>query len=169
MKILPIFTAITASLLFSACAADTSTSTVPTPPPTAAGPVKAGPVVATMSTQPVMMAANQPVVATGINDTSPIPTAVASSGQLGGQLASSMDSLDRSHLSHGLDGPVGRATQWISARSGVQYTLIPTRKFTMNGNSFCRQYTLTATRGAQSRTISGSACVDQNSNWESVA
>lgn len=166
MKLLPFITAITASLLFSACAADTNTS--PTPSSTAAPPVKTGPMVATMSTTPIVMTSNQPL-ATSTNDMSPMPTPVASSGQLGGQLASGMDSMDRSHLSHGLDGPVGRATQWISTRSGVQYTLIPTQKFTMNGNSFCRQYTLTATRGTQSHTISGSACVDQNSNWESVA
>lgn len=85
-----------------------------------------------------------------------------------GDVGNRMDSIDKSKLSHALDKPLGRTTTWTNANTGVNYTVVPVKKVSVNGNSFCRQYQVIATRGEQRRELSGTACVGADGQWQSV-
>lgn len=87
------------------------------------------------------------------------------SGDVGGR----MDAIDRSKLSHALDRPIGKATSWTNANTGVTYTVVPVRKVTVNGNSFCRQYEVRASRGESQKNLDGTACVASDGQWQSVS
>lgn len=94
---------------------------------------------------------------------------VASGEAVGGNISTAMDENDKSKLSHALDKPLGKSTQWVNQNTGTTYTVVPTQKLAVNGNPFCRKYTLTASRGTNSREVNGTACVaPSSSNWESV-
>lgn len=95
---------------------------------------------------------------------------VASGEAVGGHISLSMDENDKSKLSHALDKPLGKSTQWTNQNTGTMYTVVPTEKLTVNGNPFCRKYTVTASKGDKSRETNGTACVaPASSNWESVS
>lgn len=85
------------------------------------------------------------------------------SGSIGG-----MDTNDRTKLSHSLDKTPGKSTQWVNESTGVSYTVVPTRKVTINGNPYCRAYSLTASKGGKSRTIEGTACVSTDGSWQAM-
>lgn len=87
---------------------------------------------------------------------------------VGGNVGSSMDSIDKSKLSHALDKPLGKSTNWANGNTGTNYTVVPMRKVTVNGNSFCRQYQVTVSHGEQQRNINGTACVGSDGQWRSV-
>lgn len=120
---------------------------------------------------------NMRYVQTGANNTPNAPQ-YAQKDLAGTELASAdrattsnvgsriMDSNDKNKMSHALDNPLGKATTWVNPASGVTYTVTPTRKVTVNGNSFCRSYTTSAARGTQTRVTSGTACVDQTGVWQ---
>lgn len=80
-----------------------------------------------------------------------------------------MDSSDRSKLSHALDNPIGKATTWVNETTNTTYTVVPTKKITINGNPFCREYTMTESRGGRKYERYGTACVDTTSSkWQSA-
>lgn len=82
----------------------------------------------------------------------------------------SMDSADRMKMSRALDNPPGKSSHWVNPSSGVSYTLVPTHKVVMNGNPYCRQYTLTATgSGGSSHQSTGTACVSSDGSWQAVS
>lgn len=87
------------------------------------------------------------------------------SGDIGGR----MDAIDRSKLSHALDRPLGKSTSWTNVNTGINYTVVPVRKVTVNGNSFCRQYQVTASRDGKERNTDGTACVASDGQWQSVS
>lgn len=81
----------------------------------------------------------------------------------------SMDSEDRNKMSHALDKGLGKSTEWVSARTGIKYTVVPVQKVTYQNNSFCRKYNVTVSKNASSQTYSGTACVSAtDSNWKVV-
>ena len=90
---------------------------------------------------------------------------VANTGAVGGSESHQMDELDRSKLSHALDGGIGKATSWQNVATGIEYTVIPTEKISINGNPFCRKYTITSVKSGQSRESSGTACVSSDGAW----
>jgi surface antigen len=97
-------------------------------------------------------------------------SAQAGSGEaVGGGIGRSMDANDQSKLSHALDKPLGKSTQWVNANSNTTYTVVPTQKVEINGNPYCRRYTITAIRDGNTHEINGTACVAANSNWEAVS
>lgn len=91
-----------------------------------------------------------------------------STASVGGNLAKSMDSIDKDKLSHALDKPFGKETTWTNAMSGITYSVIPVKKETVNGNSFCRTYQVTATKGENKKEYSGTACVSDSGTWEGI-
>ena len=99
----------------------------------------------------------------------PVATVSESNQPLGGEGARSMDGLDKSKLSHALDSPLGKATHWENANTGINYTVIPTQKVTVNGNSLCRKYQVTLEKGDKSRQINGTACISTDGNWHPVS
>lgn len=91
-----------------------------------------------------------------------------SSEPISGHLSSSMDELDKSKMWHALDNPIGKSSQWVNGKTGVEYTVVPTKKVSINDNQFCRHYTTTAKKSGRSKQISGVACVSSDGNWHSV-
>lgn len=87
---------------------------------------------------------------------------------VGGSIGKGMDSVDKDKLSHALDKPLGKSTQWTNGVSGITYTVTPTKKVEINNNPFCREYSLKEEKGGKSRETNGTACVDANSNWAAV-
>lgn len=93
----------------------------------------------------------------------------AAQNAVGGHAAREMDSIDRSKLWHALDKPIGKSTTWTNGNTSMSYTVVPTEKITVNGNTFCRRYQVTATpMGGSSRLTTGTACVGADGNWEAV-
>ena len=93
---------------------------------------------------------------------------VADNGPVGGNIEQSMDSLDRSKLSRAMDGGIGKSTQWTNGSTGMTYMVTPTRKMTIGGNPFCRQYVISASRGGRSNQVNGTACVASDGSWHPV-
>ncbi|MBA3660394.1 MAG: hypothetical protein H0W64_01570 [Gammaproteobacteria bacterium] len=102
------------------------------------------------------------------NIDSPPPPVMASQGEMGGNLSRAMDSIDKSKLSHALDKPVGKSSQWTNDSTGTKYTVIPVEKVTIEGNSYCRRYRTTAQRNGNANESVGVACVGADGNWQQV-
>lgn len=96
-----------------------------------------------------------------------VPVAVNMSGGEAIGLKS-MDELDKSKMSHALDGAPGKATTWQNASSGITYTVTPTRKVVISGNPFCREYQVKIARGSNSRDVTATACVTTDGSWHTI-
>lgn len=101
----------------------------------------------------------------------PIPVKpVATTGEsIGGNVERGMDNNDRIKMSRALDKAPGTAVTWTNRASGISYTVTPIRKVVLNGNPYCRKYSISASRGGQVSTVSGTACIGESGNWESVS
>jgi surface antigen len=106
----------------------------------------------------------------GVSDgrEAPIGAGVAVGVQTGGTIGTSMDALDKVKLSHALDKAPGKSTTWTNDNNGVTYTATPTKKISLNGNPFCRQYEVVAVKGENHRTVNGTACVAADGAWSEV-
>ncbi|RDI43352.1 RT0821/Lpp0805 family surface protein [Aquicella lusitana] len=93
----------------------------------------------------------------------------ASDGAVGGSLETAMDVLDKTKMTRALDKPLGKSTEWENVSTGIRYTVVPTQKLTLNGNPFCRKYTITAAKGEKKRELQGTACVGDDGNWKAVS
>lgn len=80
----------------------------------------------------------------------------------------SMDGDDKRKMMRALDAGTGKSTHWENAATGVGYTVTPIRKITIQGNPFCREYSVQASRGSNSRTVNGRACVTTDGAWHSI-
>ncbi len=124
----------------------------------------------TATTQPTN--ATQPGSGTFVTNTGnvvPVSTVQESNQPLGGGVAQSMDTIDKSKLSHALDSPLGKSTQWSNGNTGINYTVVPTQKVTISGNSLCRRYNATAVKGDKTRQMNGVACISTDGNWHSIS
>lgn len=90
---------------------------------------------------------------------------VENTGSIGGNIHSTMDSTDKTKMSRGLDNGLGKSTNWVNARTNMQYSVTPTATATIKGNPFCRKYSLTATKGDNTRNYSGVACLESDGEW----
>lgn len=89
-------------------------------------------------------------------------------GSIGGHLNGSMDSMDRMKLTHALDNSPGKSTHWENPTTGTSYTVVPTKKITINQNPYCRTYQVTAVKEGKERQYTGAACVNANGTWQPV-
>jgi surface antigen len=88
---------------------------------------------------------------------------------VGGNIAMAMDENDKSKMAHALDKPLGKATQWANGRTGVHYTVVPNKKLVLNGNPFCRQFTVISIRNDAKNEIKKTACVSAtDSSWQVI-
>ena len=90
-------------------------------------------------------------------------------GEIGGSIASSMDVIDKGKLNHALDTAPGKVTHWVSENNGTDYTVEPIKKVTVDGNSFCREYHITAVKDNNKRDMNGTACVGPDGAWHAVS
>lgn len=100
---------------------------------------------------------------------SPSSANLPEAGPLAGGIEKSMDSNDRSKLNHALDNGIGKSSQWVNQNTGVTYSVVPTKKMTVGGNPYCRQYTVSAARGGKTQEKTGTACVSADSSWRTVS
>jgi surface antigen len=87
---------------------------------------------------------------------------------MGGSMRAAMDNVDKSKLSHAMDKSPGKSTHWVNSANGTKYTVTPVRAVSVNGNHYCRQYSLSAERSGKTRTTTGVACVGDDTNWKDV-
>jgi surface antigen len=80
----------------------------------------------------------------------------------------SMDANDKAKMSKALDAAPGKATSWVNAGSGIEYTVTPLKKMTVDNNPFCREYQVLAAKGSYQRTITEKACVMSDGNWHTI-
>jgi surface antigen len=98
----------------------------------------------------------------------PIGAGVAVGVQTGGTIGTSMDALDKVKFSHALDKSPGKSTSWTNDSNGINYTVTPIKKVSINGNPFCRQYEVVAVKGESHRTVNGTACVAADGAWSEL-
>lgn len=87
---------------------------------------------------------------------------------IGGSIAVTMDSFDQTRLNRALDAGIGKTTTWISSHNSVTYAVTPVKKVTIENNTFCREYLVTANKGSNQRVYNGRACVSSDGNWHEV-
>jgi|GEM_PF-2682580 surface antigen len=80
----------------------------------------------------------------------------------------SMDAEDKIKMSRALDAATGKATHWENAATGIGYTVTPIRKVVVQGNPFCREYSVQASKGSYTRSIGGTACVTTDGTWHTI-
>lgn len=97
------------------------------------------------------------------------PPPVESVGSIGGSLSRSMDANDRARFARALDNPLGKSTTWFNKTSNISFTVTPTNKLSVNGNPYCRAYSVSASRDGRSQQSAGTACVGSDGNWKSVS
>lgn len=88
---------------------------------------------------------------------------------IGGSIEKSMDQDDKVKLSRALDKAPGKTTSWENGLTGITYSVTPTKKIVINDNPFCREYHTTATKGGQTKEITGTACVAADGNWHTIS
>jgi surface antigen len=94
----------------------------------------------------------------------------ANRSPIGGSIEKSMDSTDKEKVSHALDKPLGKSTDWTNAATGTSYTVTPIKKLAIDGNPYCRQYKIEATVNDDHQEVTGTACVSaSDSSWRLVS
>lgn len=106
-----------------------------------------------------------------MNKTNPMPTAdqpttvTGSGGVIGGHIARTMDSNDRSKLIGALESSVGKSTRWTNENSNIIYTVISLKKVNINGNKFCRKYSIISEINGKQEKEVGTACINVKGDW----
>lgn len=90
---------------------------------------------------------------------------MAGGGEIG---LRSMDSDDKTKMSRALDAGTGKATHWSNGATGVSYTVTPIKKVVIQGNPFCREYSVVAEKGSNTKETHGTACVTTDGSWHTV-
>jgi surface antigen len=87
----------------------------------------------------------------------------------GGEISlKSMDAEDKTKMSRALDAGTGKSTRWVNGVSGISYTVTPIKKVVIQGNPFCRDYTVVAEKGNYTKESHGTACVTTDGSWHTV-
>lgn len=114
-------------------------------------------------------AENTPTLAStesGIATNKPANTFAAQTNEtVGGSLTQKMNTVDKTKLSRALDKAIGKMTQWKNELTGISYSVVPVRRTTVDGNHFCRQYTMTASQGEATQELQETACIGQDGEW----
>lgn len=88
---------------------------------------------------------------------------------IGGSIGRNMDETDRLKMNQALNNnSVGQPAYWQNDRTGSNYTVIPTKNVTCNGNPYCREYRTTANIAGKSQQIYGTACRQPDGTWQVV-
>lgn len=89
---------------------------------------------------------------------------------LGGSVGKSMDDVDKMKMQRALEStPVGQPAYWQNAKTGTNYTVVPVKNVTHNGNKYCREYRTTAVIGGKTEQVYGKACRQPDGSWKIVS
>lgn len=80
----------------------------------------------------------------------------------------SMDGDDKTKMSRALDAGTGKSTRWQNGATGVSYTVTPIKKVVIQGNPFCREYSVVAEKSGNTKEARGTACVTTDGSWHTV-
>ena len=89
---------------------------------------------------------------------------------IGGSIGKSMDDVDRMKMQRALESnPVGQPAYWQNSKTGTNYTVVPVKNVTHQGNKYCREYRTTAVIGGKSEQVYGKACRQPDGSWKVVS
>ncbi len=87
---------------------------------------------------------------------------------IGNQIGKSMDETDRLKAQQALnDSKTGQSTAWKNPDTGDSYTITPTKTYQKN-DSYCREFTQTATVADKPQQVYGTACRQPDGTWKIV-
>lgn len=89
---------------------------------------------------------------------------------IGGAIGHSMDSSDNAQFCNTMNKcPANKARHWRNKKTGNRYTVIPTSsQMAYQGNNNCRTYQSTAYIDGKKEVTQGTACRQDNGNWQTV-
>lgn len=86
---------------------------------------------------------------------------------IGGAIGKSMDETDRLKMNQALESNnVGQPAYWQNRRTGTEYTVVPTRDVSYEGNQYCREYRSTAIIAGKKQQVYGTACRQPDGSWK---
>lgn len=89
---------------------------------------------------------------------------------IGGSIGKSMDDVDKMKMQHALESaPVGQPVYWQNRNNGANYTVVPVRNVTVQGNQYCREYRTTAVINGKQQQMYGTACRQPDGSWKAVS
>lgn len=87
---------------------------------------------------------------------------------IGNRIGHSMDETDRLKAQEALnDNRVGQSSTWKNPDNGNTYTVTPTKTYKKD-NTYCREFTQTATIADKPQQIYGTACRQPDGTWKVV-
>ena len=88
---------------------------------------------------------------------------------IGGAIGRNMDATDRLKMTQALDSnTVGQPAYWQNQKTGTNYTVVPTKNVTVDGNQYCREYRSTANIAGKKQQVYGTACRQPDGTWQVV-
>jgi len=88
---------------------------------------------------------------------------------LGGKIGQNMDAADRARMNTALEtNNVGQPAYWANQKTGANYTVVPTKNVTVDGNAYCREYRTTANIAGKQQQVYGTACRQPDGTWQSA-
>lgn len=86
---------------------------------------------------------------------------------LGGAIGKNMDDTDKMKMTQALESnSVGQPAYWQNQKTGTNYTVVPTKNVTVDGNQYCREYRSTANVAGKNQQIYGTACRQPDGSWQ---
>src|SRR5579864_5846355 len=88
---------------------------------------------------------------------------------IGGAIGKNMDETDKLKMNQALEGnSVGQPAYWQNQKTGTNYTVVPTKNVTVDGNQYCREYRSTANVAGKKQQVYGTACRQPDGSWQVV-
>jgi surface antigen len=89
---------------------------------------------------------------------------------IGGAIGKNMDETDKLKMNQTLESnSVGQPAYWQNQKTGTNYTVVPTRNVTVDGNQYCREYRSTANVAGKNQQVYGTACRQPDGSWKVVS
>lgn len=86
---------------------------------------------------------------------------------IGGSIGKSMDEQDRMRMSRALENnSIGQPAYWTNEKTNANYTVVPVRNVTYDGNPYCREYRTTAVIAGKRQQLYGTACRQPDGTWQ---
>lgn len=89
---------------------------------------------------------------------------------IGGAIGKNMDETDKLKMNQTLESnSIGQPAYWQNQKTGTNYTVVPTRNVTVDGNQYCREYRSTANVAGKNQQVYGTACRQPDGSWKVVS
>ncbi len=86
---------------------------------------------------------------------------------IGGAIGKSMDDVDRMKMTQALESNnIGQPAYWRNQKTGTDYTVVPVKNVTVEGNQYCREYRTTAIIAGKRQQVFGTACRQPDGTWQ---